>query len=151
MLTQPTGVNILAFTGTRKGMSPRQVGYCIHKVEELQPTEVHHGGARGADAEFHEICLKMGVRTIHVWPSNLATQQGDLRIVIDSKITVILHPEQPPLDRNRDIVRPASILIACPDSAIETIRSGTWSTVRYASQFEDKQIFVVKPFDDETI
>src|SRR5690606_27684726 len=38
---------------------------------------------------------------------------------------------KPYLERNRDIVDATEVLIACP-KGFETVRSGTWSTVRYA-------------------
>ena len=40
------------------------------------------------------------------------------------------HPK-PYLDRNRDIVDACEVLLATPDGP-ERLRSGTWSTVRYA-------------------
>lgn len=138
---------ILAFTGTRKGMTPRQHSIVKQILEEFEPTEVHHGGCIGADTEFHELCSHLEVPYIHVWPSNLPSMQG----VIGSHFNVIVHyhPPQPPLDRNWDIVREADLVVACPESAVESIRSGTWATVRYADQL-DKQIKVIKPFDDDT-
>jgi hypothetical protein len=41
-------------------------------------------------------------------------------------------PLRPPLVRNRNIVDACTILTAAPRSTAEELRSGTWSTVRYA-------------------
>ena len=38
------------------------------------------------------------------------------------------------LDRNKDIVNNCDLLIAAPKENTEVLRSGTWSTVRYAKQ-----------------
>ena len=38
----------------------------------------------------------------------------------------------PYLTRNKQIVDASEVLVACPQSAKEEMRSGTWSTVRYA-------------------
>jgi hypothetical protein len=44
---------------------------------------------------------------------------------------VTLLPEREYLQRNRDIVDATDVLLAAPDGP-ERVRSGTWSTVRYA-------------------
>ncbi len=48
------------------------------------------------------------------------------------------------LTRNKDIVRETDILIAAPAEIEEQIRSGTWSTVRYARKL-GKPVFVILP------
>jgi hypothetical protein len=138
---------ILAFTGTRKGMTPRQHSIVKQILEEFEPSEVHHGGCIGADQEFHELCIYMLVPVIHIWLSNLKHSQA--AILGSSAVRTIIHAEQPPLDRNWDIVREADLVVACPESAVESLRSGTWATVRYADQL-NKTIKVIKPYDDDT-
>jgi len=39
---------------------------------------------------------------------------------------------KPYLERNHNIVDESELLIACPKSKEEELRSGTWATVRYA-------------------
>jgi hypothetical protein len=141
-------VNILAFTGTRKGMTPRQLIYVESCLENLRPQAVHHGGCKGADAEFHKLCLAFNIPEIHVWWSNLQSTHMD--VLADESLRVIHHAEQPPLDRDWDIVREADLVVACPDTAVETIRSGTWATVRYADQLQ-KRIVVVKPTEEDDV
>lgn len=140
----------LAFTGTRKGMTPRQHSIVKQILEEFRPTEVAHGGCVGADEEFHALCVRFATPVIHVWWSNVEGKQAVLMgPSIGSKTLIVNHPQQPPLDRNWDIIREADLVIACPESATETLRSGTWATVRYAEQL-DKTIKVIKPYDDDT-
>ena len=43
-----------------------------------------------------------------------------------------MYAEKRYLERNRDIVDACDILIACPRTLKEELRSGTWATVRYA-------------------
>lgn len=141
---------ILSFTGTRKGMTPRQHSIVKQILEEFEPTQVCHGGCKGADTEFHELCVYFSIPLIEVWPSNLPHTQGVLKSPgVSSKCLVIYKPPQPPLDRNWDIIREADLVVACPDTAVENLRSGTWATVRYADQL-DKTIKVIKPYDDDT-
>jgi hypothetical protein len=47
----------------------------------------------------------------------------------------VLMEEKPYLERNLNIVKNSSILIACPiDKNKEELRSGTWSTIRQAKK-----------------
>jgi predicted Rossmann fold nucleotide-binding protein DprA/Smf involved in DNA uptake len=56
----------------------------------------------------------------------------------------VVHTPKAPLDRNRDIVDAAAVLIAAPKEMTETLRSGTWATVRYARK-QGKQVWIVWP------
>lgn len=140
----------LAFTGTRKGMTARQHSIVKQIMEQFSPDLVTHGACIGADAEFHELALYFGVPVIEVWPANLPKLRAKLLEpgLMDRSIVIMKEP-QPPLDRNWDIVREADLVVACPDSVQEVLRSGTWTTVRYAEQL-NKTIKVIKPYDDDT-
>ena len=120
----------IGFTGTRRGMTPTQRAELTRLLSELAPAEVHHGGAIGADAEFHEIALALGIPRIVVHPSSLAEPSADIRLA-DVRSAVIVLPPRKPLRRNRAIAREAEVLIAAPATAEEIERSGTWSTVRF--------------------
>ena len=102
----------IGFTGTRRGMSDSQrlqflsVMRWFHDV-----TEFHHGAAIGADSEADEMVRQMnGVDTVVKHPATKGKE----------------------LERNRDIVEVADILIAVPRDDREELRSGTWATIRYA-------------------
>lgn len=140
----------LAFTGTRKGMTPRQHSIVKQIMEQFEPELVTHGACVGADAEFHELALYFGVAVIEVWPANIPKLRATLKEpgLMDKSIVIVKEP-QPPLDRNWDIVREADLVIACPESATEMLRSGTWATVRYAEQL-NKTIKVIRPYDEDT-
>ena len=48
------------------------------------------------------------------------------------------------LVRNKDIVDQSKILIACPETAYEKSRSGTWSTINYAKR-KKRKILIIFP------
>lgn len=88
--------------------------------------DFHHGDCVGADAFAHEIALGLEMAiTIHP-PLNTkhrAFSQG----------YTFLRPPDEYLKRNRHIVDECETLIALPrDPKVHQIRSGTWSTIRYA-------------------
>lgn len=132
----------IGFTGTREGLSEYQKDEVVCWLREIQPTEVHHGMCRGGDTDFHLLVLE-----------GLDAHEG---IVTDCKI--IGHPpinkkdyvrvtcdeyreEKDYLVRNKEIVDSVETLIACPLGE-ETLRSGTWSTVRYARK-QGKEVIII--------
>jgi hypothetical protein len=129
---------ILGFTGTRTGMSLAQIGSIrktIRTYRLITPRiEAHHGVCIGADIHFHEICKDLSLYVI-----------GHPGIRPDGKcftratcICNELRPPRPFLARDRDIVNVAHILLAAPAGFREEIRSGTWTTVRYARRIQRK-------------
>jgi hypothetical protein len=116
----------IGFTGTRIGMTATQALAVRHELERLRPTEARHGDCVGADAQFHALVREQDATTrIVVHPPDnpklRAFCQGDLELV--------------PRDyqaRNRDIVDAADVLLAAPRGGGETLRSGTWATIRRA-------------------
>lgn len=118
----------VGFTGTRIGMS-------LYQKETLRQmlsangivTEFHHGDCIGSDTDSHIICLNMGISIIIHPPTNSRLRNYNN----DSKVE---HRAKDYLERNKDIVNCTDILIATPETLIEEQRSGTWSTIRYASR-----------------
>ena len=47
--------------------------------------------------------------------------------------TIVKEP-QPYLQRNHNIVNECDMLVAFPSTSNEVLRSGTWSTIRYAKK-----------------
>lgn len=134
-------VNIIGFTGSQNGLREDQRYVLIRTLRYLEFSEFHHGDCIGADDDAHtffhlvnEIHNKNVKFVIHPPdnPSKRAFREGDLIL-----------PAKPYLERNKDIVDASDLLIACP-SGDEVIRSGTWSTVRYARKM-NKTIFVIMP------
>lgn len=127
--------NVVGFTGTQRGMTNEQCIAVHELVERLKPVMVHHGGCVGADIDFDEICFRLQIDcTIH--PSDIKRMQGMWHY------PTYLRDEHPPLERNHHIVDESSVLIAAPKSKREEVRSGTWSTVRYALRSKKPVVIV---------
>lgn len=123
------------FTGTRKGMTQRQKNSLKERL--LGVTEFHHGCCVGADADAHGIALEMKISIIGHPPTDQRLMAKGL-----TGYTEMREPK-PFLDRNKDIVDESEFLIAAPETEEETLRSGTWSTVRYArKQKKQRQILL---------
>lgn len=132
---------IVGFTGTRKGMTDEQWDAVIEILMGLDYNEAHQGDCIGADADFFTILY--GLReetkrpcTIHAWPSTVKGTN------IHSKSDVI-HDPLPPLVCDKLMVERSDLLIACPKGFDEEVRSGTWTTVRYARKHGIRRIIVL--------
>jgi hypothetical protein len=109
-------------------------------INKLLPDEAHHGDCVGADFDFYVICRSLGVPSIVAHPP----ENDTLRAFTKSDIH---RDPKPYLVRNRHIVRDSDALIAAPETATEQVRSGTWSTVRFARTVQ-KRIKIVLPHGD---
>ena len=117
----------LGFTGSRDGMTMGQVERFAAELKMLPSLEeFHHGDCIGADEQaaamvkrYHPSCKIV----IHPPDNsiNRAYCHGD-----------DIREEKSYLARNRDIVDESSNMIATPPTREELVRSGTWSTIRYA-------------------
>lgn len=121
----------IAFTGTQHGMTERQMDSLRGAVNLLgfdksEPTEFHHGGCIGADAQAHAIAVELlGEDALHIHPCDITQKRAAV-------ISPHMYPVMRPLVRNRHIVDGAEVLLAAPKSTVEELRSGTWATMRYA-------------------
>jgi hypothetical protein len=133
---------VLAFTGTRRGLTRGQLAALGRRLETMRPTVLRNGIAEGADMQMLSV-LPRSVKEIHFWPCNRARAKvaGGLRF--HPSVRVIVHGILPPIERNHIMVDAADVLIACPHGP-EELRSGTWSTVRYARQ-QGKPVIIVWP------
>lgn len=106
----------IGFTGTRKGMTDRQMDalkLLLEDIHYVNEEPFHHGGAKGADIEASTEAESWGYRCV----AHLASPKTSENL----------------LRRNRDIVDSSDILIAAPSTLTERVRgSGTWYTMRYA-------------------
>jgi hypothetical protein len=126
----------VGFTGTRLQLSNTCITNLKQVLEYLNVTTFKHGDCEGADTIAHNIAKQLGY-SVEVHPPN-----------VDSKRTFcdgdIIHDPKPYIDRNKDIVDECDILIATPHTNHETIRSGTFSTIRYARK-KGKKIIIIYP------
>ena len=125
----------VGFTGTKVGMTLLQAKAVHGLLIPMKPDEIHHGDCIGADANFHDLSLKSGAKSIIHPPKNpqyRAWCKGDL-----------LWEEKDYLTRNHDIVDCSDIIIATP-KGLEELRSGTWATIRYTKRL-NKHLYIVWP------
>jgi hypothetical protein len=141
-----TTFKIISFTGSRKGLTERQIQTLSNTIQGLQKNshlKLEHGDCIGADADAHMIALMYHVdvlkRPCYIENQRAFTEGG----------TILAEPEAP-LDRNHKIVDDGEQLIACPGGHTEELRSGTWATVRYARR-NKKPIIIIWPDGSETI
>lgn len=116
----------LAFTGTKDGWTDAQTKSSCAELQRLRETYsvMHNGDCVGADE-----------RAALVWDA----LKGDvvLHPPINPKYRAFMDfgfvlPEGEYIKRDRDMVNASSYLLATPKTMYEFLRSGTWSTVRYA-------------------
>lgn len=135
----------IGFTGTQGGMTKAQMHLLDRWLRDYRGGEFHHGDCVGADAEAHDLAYE---NSLDIWihpPINGSKRAG-------KNAPHILEPKDY-LARNHDIVDATDALIATPKESEEVLRSGTWSTVRYAKKkmrpvniiFPDGQYLMWRP------
>lgn len=134
----------VGITATRQGLTIAQEKTLLAELTRLFEraygvVTFHHGDCIGGDATSHDLAMEIGYRvTVHPPddPKLRAFKQGH-----------VILPERPYLIRNHDIVDATSILLGCPESHEEKLRSGTWATIRYARK-NHHQVTVIQPNGD---
>src|SRR5215510_8233723 len=123
----------IGFTGTREGMTDEQKHlFRFHIVNQPLDmfgwNEFRHGDCVGADSDAHTIILDLR----KLVPFKMIGHPSDLGKYRAHREFDEINEVKPPLTRNWEIVKNIDVLIACPSTAEEQRRSGTWTTVRYA-------------------
>lgn len=131
----------IGFTGTSRGLNPWQKAGLLDffsslkiRLREQGITEIefHHGDCIGADDEAATIVAGIGGFTIVAHPgfpkgkpdnTQFRAFNPHSNLVLESKEFIV---------RDHDIVNATDSMIAGPHSEQELVRSGTWTTVRYA-------------------
>lgn len=146
-----TELNI-GFTGTREGMNEFQTEQFTQIIAAFAPLGFcfHHGDCIGADADAHAILksvLKISHNTcvsIAIHPGHNQYKKSPTRAYCEW--FSICYPAKQYIARDKDIVTQSDILIAVPKTQNMTIiRSGTWTTVRYALK-QHKGVIVIPPY-----
>ena len=129
---------ILGFTGTIKGMTDWQKHRFTALIQDLMPTEFHHGDCFGSDTEAHEI--------VRFWSpgTNILIHPPIIKDYASNLKGDIIYRAKPYLERNKDIVASCDVLVATPKEPDEQRRSGTWYTVRRARD-TGKRIILLLP------
>lgn len=132
----------IGFTGNRQGLTEEQKIEIIKILDQYNNIIVSHGDCIGSDTDFHNICIEYKKSNvgknfeIHIYPPECDTLRA-------YNLGDVIYKTKPYLERNKDIVINSEILIGCPiDKHCEEIRSGTWSTIRFARK-HNKQIHLL--------
>ena len=130
----------IGFTGTQKGMTEIQKKQLTKYLSDYNNLFIiHHGDCIGADSEAHDIAKRLnGYIIIHPPKDN-----NKRAYCFQNSFGDEIREERPYLERNKDIVDESDLIIACPNGK-ERLRSGTWSTIRYAIN-KDKSIVIIYP------
>lgn len=143
----------VGFTGTREGLTKHQREILSSLfLQSKRITELHHGDCTGADEQAHFLALARGTIKVVVHPPDddkyRAFASETQRVF--PLVCIEVREPKPYLERNRDIVDETEKLIACPIGVVEKLRSGTWSTVRYALK-QNKRVFVIYPAPEQGV
>lgn len=140
---------ILGVTASRKGLTEKQHLWLVRWLEANPAlAEVHHGDCIGGDAEIHRLIR------LTFSPDDESKRTVALKVhpcIADSQRAFCKakgpddewFDDKDPLRRNHDIVDACTLLIAFPGEMSEKLRSGTWSTIRYARKVGRKTIIVL--------
>lgn len=125
---------IIGFTGTRDGMTKEQEEK-LFKELSLQMKlagsgQFHHGDCVGSDEQAAGHAYRIGYQ-LFSHPPIIQTMSAHTPKYLHHNY---VYKPKTFLERNKDIVNVCSKLIATPAERYERLRSGTWSTVRYARQ-----------------
>lgn len=131
----------LGYTGTREGMSRSQKDQLEEIFRTTNVTEFHHGDCIGADEEAHDIANSFGIRII-IHPPLSMKFRANCHIKRTNRVPIIVLSEEDYIPRNHSIVDSTDSLVGAPRSDIEELRSGTWSTIRYAKK--SKPVIILK-------
>lgn len=127
----------IGFTGSQRGMTREQRLTFRRHLGRLPHIETfHHGDCIGADAQAHDVADERGIMTI-AHPPTVATKRA-------FKTASVTRKPRPYIERNRRIVDESDEIIATPAEFEEQLRSGTWSTVRYARR-TGKPVTIIFP------
>lgn len=138
------GIDVLGFSGTKKGMTPEQVRYVLKQLRRAGV--VHHGDCVGADAQCDSLCASFNIERC-AWPGLDSYGKSPSRAMCNAQ--TIMDP-MPYHGRNRLIaLHGVDGLVAAPEGEEERFpHSGTWHTVRWARRYERK-LFIVLPDGSE--
>jgi len=115
----------VGFTGSREAPTAPQRRALAQWMLERGVSELHHGDCVGSDKVAHMLARLFGWRVV-VHPG---MGPANLRAFVSNYEE--LRAAKPNLERNGDIATETDELVACP-SGPETLRSGTWATIRRA-------------------
>jgi hypothetical protein len=134
----------LGFTGTKNGMKDNQKFELVEYLRHMKSagyTHFHHGDCIGADSQAAGIAKQLGYYLI-AHPGHPKDKTNTMYRAFTKFNDEVLETK-PFIDRDHDIVDASTHMIATP-AGEEQVRSGTWTTVRYALKRE-KPVHIILP------
>lgn len=135
----PTDLHV-GFTGSSEHVTELQIQNLARTFRRLGAGKrpvLHHGDCVIADELAHTMAKAMGWR-VEIHPPINPRKRAFCHYAD------VVHEPRDYLDRNTDIARACSVLVAAPDEPDEVRRSGTWSTIRRARLY-GRRILIVQP------
>ena len=139
----------VGFTGTNRGALPSQLDELTVKLAALKEEdfdEFHHGACIGADEQAAKIAKDLGFKIVA--HPGLASDPKNLMYRSDWNGSDETREAKPFIERDHDIVDECVMMLATPNSYEERVRSGTWTTIRYAKaqgRIEGTTLYVIRP------
>lgn len=121
----------IGITGTRSGMTPKQLNEVYEFLKNQAGRELHHGDCIGADSEVAAIAKDLQYRVVCHPPTKF-----DLR-----EFTKCNDETREPASyfaRNRNIVDECDLLMVVPYQNERQLTGGTWYTHDYAVKTDTK-------------
>lgn len=137
----------LGFTGTNRGMGPSQkteLEALLKKLKEEGFDEFHHGLCIGADEQAAILAKSLGYRVVA--HPGLAHDPTNMMYRAEWTGSDETLEAKPFVERDREMVDITERMIATPLTREEQLRSGTWTTVRYARKVGRIIDIIVPPF-----
>ena len=132
-----TKATTLGFTGTRHGMTARQLQQLEMVLKAYIPhgfMDFVHGDCLGADEQAAELAKHLGYRTT-ARPCTITKMRAY------HKSHIVLSPKDTKV-RNQAIVDDSKILIVAPQEESEVGQSGTWQTYRMAAKAQVPRVML---------
>ncbi len=125
---------MIGFSGSQEGMSERQIEVVNGLLEVSGISKAGHGDCIGSDADFHVLSREHGLYMVGYPPLNYK-KRAFCKFDFE-------HRPNEYLVRNKNIVNDSDCMIFTPKEMEEQLRSGTWSTYRYAKKKQKDYILV---------
>lgn len=137
----------VGFTGTRYGPTDQQKASLNIILSRINRDYIlHHGDCVGSDKYANDRAdSDTQCEMIKIYPPNKSAMREYCHLWNKTPTTVA--KEKDYKVRNQDIVRSSDVLVAVSQTSEETLRSGTWATVRHA---HSKKVPVIIIWPDGT-
>ena len=132
----------VGFTGSSEIITEKQCKVLVQLLTAINNdkgiSQFHHGDCIKSDAEAHKL-VRMYFKSARIF-LHPPTKHIKRAFCVGDET----YPEKNYLARNKHMVNKIDILFATPKQEKDVIRSGTWSTIRYAQKV-NKIIYIILP------